>query len=113
MTNIDRIQLRKRLLDCGYIEEFGLEHTIDNLLNLARLDDKRAYHMLEEWMQTGRIAKFEPVEGIDRRFLRDTLKMKDPAVILAYGMLLFDPKGNAVVLRREAARRLKFQPSVK
>lgn len=108
MANIDRNQLKKRLLDCGYIEDFGLGQTLDHLLNLAHLDDKRAYEMLEEWMQTGKIAKFEPIEGIDRKFLRDKLKMKDPAVILAYGMLLFDPKRNAMLLKRELDRRQAF-----
>ena len=66
--------------------------------------------MLEQWMQTGKLQKFEPIEGIDIKFLRNTLKMKEPAVILAYGMLLFDSKNNAIILKREAQRRQKFQP---
>ena len=110
MGNIDRNQLKKRLIDCGYIEDFGLDRTVSNLLNLEKLDDKRAYEMLEEWMQTGRLRKFEPIEGIDIKYLRNTLKMKDPAVILAYGMLLFDPKRNAMALKREAEHRQMFQP---
>ena len=34
MNKIDRNQLKERLIDEGYIPEFGIENTIDNLLNL-------------------------------------------------------------------------------
>lgn len=110
MGSIDKNQLKKRLIDCGYVEDFGLDRTVDNLLNLGKLEDKRAYEMLEEWMKTGKLRKFDAIEGIDVKYLRNVLKMKDPAVILAYGMLLFDPKDNAVVLKREAGRRQMFKP---
>lgn len=109
-NNIDRNELRKRLIDCGYIEDFGIDRTVDNLLNLKRLEDKSAYEMLQEWMITGKLRKFSPIEGIDVKFLRNNLKMKDPAIILAYGMLLFDPKHNAVVLKREESKRNVFVP---
>ena len=110
MAEIDKNQLRNRLIDCGYIESFAVDNTVQNLLNLKKLEDQRAYMMLEQWMQTGKLQKFEPIEGIDIKFLRNTLKMKEPAVILAYGMLLFDSKNNAIILKREAQRRQKFQP---
>lgn len=108
MDSIDRNELRKRLVDCGYIEDFGIDRTVDNLLNLEKLEDKSAYEMLKEWMLTGKLRKFAPIEGIDMKFLRNNLKMKDPAVILAYGMLLFNPKQNAVILKREESRRNVF-----
>lgn len=109
MDTIDRNALRERLVNEGYVEEFGLENTVDNLLNLRNLEDDSAYKMLIEWMKTGKIGKFEPIEGIDKRFLRDTLKMKAPAIILAYGMLLYDPKRNAMFLKNEASRRKGFR----
>ena len=62
------------------------------------------------WHKHLLLRKFEPIEGIDIKYLRNTLKMKDPAVILAYGMLLFDPKRNAMALKREAEHRQMFQP---
>lgn len=108
MEKINKEELRERLIGEGYLAEFGLDRTVDNLLNLEKLDDKRAYEMLEKWMQTGKIDKFEPIEGIDYKFLKDTLKMKKPAIILAYGMLLYDPKRNALFLKREANRRMVF-----
>lgn len=105
MNTIDRNELRERLIDCGYVPEFGLENTIDNLMNLKNIDNQDAYLMLQEWMNTGKVRKFEPVEGIDLKFLRDTLKMKAPAIILAYGMLLYDPVRNALFLKRQADKK--------
>lgn len=110
MNTIERNELKERLIDCGYIPEFGLEKTIDNLLNLKNLENPDAYKMLEEWMITCKVRKFEPIEGIDVNFLRDKLKMKDPAVILAYGMLLNDPKRNAIFLRRQVDKKQVFIP---
>lgn len=110
MDKIDRNDLKMRLIDLGYVEEFGLERTIDNLLNLQNLENKSAYNMLVDWMKTGKVGKFEPIDGIDKTFLRDTLKMKDPAIILAYGMLLYDPKRNAIFLKNQASRRIKYKP---
>ena len=78
---------------------------MENLLNLKNIENPDAYAMLEEWMRTNKIRKFEPIEGIDVKFLRDTLKMKDPAIILAYGMLLHDPKRNAMFLKRQVDKR--------
>lgn len=106
MDTIDKNELRQRLIDCGYIPQFGLDRTVENLLNLKNLDNKDAYKMLEEWMESNRIRKFEPIEGIDVKFLKNKLKMKDPAIILAYGMLLHDPKGNAAFLKRQVDRRM-------
>lgn len=112
MENINRDQLRERLIDEGYVPEFGLEHTIDNLLGLQNHENtSAAYEMLVEWMKSGKLGKFEPIEGIDRNYLKNILKMKDPAVILAYGALLYDPKRNAVLLKREEKRRKQFKPS--
>lgn len=108
MKTIDKNELKQRLIDCGYIPEFGLDNTVNNLLNLKNIENKDAYAMLEEWMQTKKIKKFEPIEGIDVKFLREKLKMKDPAIILAYGMLLYDPKRNAVFLKRQVDKRNIF-----
>lgn len=109
MNTINKNELRERLIDCGYIPEFGLDNTVENLLNLKNIENSDAYLMLEEWMETNKIRKFEPIEGIDYKFLKDTLKMKDPAIILAYGMLLHDPKRNAMFLKRQADKRNVFK----
>lgn len=105
MNKVDRNILREKLINEGYIQEYGLELTIENLINLQNIEDKSAYEMLIEWMNTGKVRKFEPIEGISYAFLRDTLKMKKPAIILAYGMLLYDPKRNATFLRNQVDRK--------
>lgn len=93
--------LKSRLLEEGYIESNGLDRTVENLLGL----EGKAREALETWIATGKVVNFEPIEGIDRRYLRDKLKMKDPAIILAYGMLLAEPKYNAMFLKRQTNRR--------
>ena len=102
-TNIDRSKLKHLLINEGYIDSNGIEMTLDNLMNLTGL----AAEMLEEWIKTGKVKQFEPIEGFDRNFLRNNMKMKDPAIILAYGMLLDNPKYNAMQLRRIYAGELK------
>ncbi len=104
MNNINRDKLKSLLLNEGYIEANGIEMTLNNLMNLTG----EAAKMLQEWMETGKVRKFEPIEGFDRNFLRNEMKMKNPAIILAYGMLLDNPKYNALMLRRMHARQLKM-----
>ena len=108
MNNIDRSRLKDMLLNEGYIESNGIEMTLDNLMNLTG----EAAEMLQEYMETGKVRKFEPIEGFDRNFLRNEMKMKNPAIILAYGMLLDNPKYNALLLRRIYAQQFK-NPSSK
>lgn len=108
MKEINKKLLREALIDEGYIESFGLDNTVENLLNLRNLDDKSAYDMLVTWLETGKLTPFQSVEGIDLTFLLTTLQMKAPAAILAYGMLLYDPKRNAIVLKNEADRRMTY-----
>ncbi len=95
MNTIDRQELKKRLLKDGYIEAFGLENTIDNLINL----DGKAKEMLVQWLKYEIIPEFEAIEGIDSKMLRGQLNMKEPAIILSYGMLLKNPKVNSVHLK--------------
>lgn len=95
MNTINRQELKKRLIQEGYVDANGLEGTIDNLLNL----DGKAGEMLVEWYNHGIRPEFEAIEGVDSTWLRDTLKMKEPAIILSYGMLLRDPKVNGAHLK--------------
>lgn len=107
-NNINRNELKERLLNEGYVESNGIEMTLDNLLNLTG----DAADMLKEWMETGKVRKFEPIEGFDRNFFRSEMKMKDPAIILAYGMLLDNPKYNAVMLHKMHERQLKYEQKI-
>ena len=75
MNTIDRQELKNRLIQEGYVEAFGLDQTIDRLLNL----DGKAAEMLKAWMDEGIIPEFDEIEGIDSKVLREQLKMKEPA----------------------------------
>lgn len=108
MITINKETLTEKLINEGYIPEYGLSNTVENLLNLQLLENQAPYEMLVEWMNTGRLTKFEPIEGIDIAYLRDTLKMKKPAIILAYGMLVYDPKPNAIFLKKLENRQNAF-----
>lgn len=104
MNTIDRQELKNRLIQEGYVEAFGLDQTIDRLLNL----DRKAAEMLKAWMNDGIIPEFDEIEGISSKVLRENLKMKEPAIILSYGMLLKDPKTNSIHLKNLLKRRTVF-----
>lgn len=99
MTTFDKKVLKERLLEVGYIDSLITEKAVEHLLALKG----EAAGMLQKWVDTGRVASFEPIEGIDKKFLRDILKMKDPAIIMAYGMLLDSPKYNAMLFKKKAS----------
>lgn len=99
MGKINKTALRERLLESGYIDSQLTDNAVAHLLALK--GDAAA--MLELWFETGKRPKFEAIEGINHNFLRDKLKMKDPAIIMAYGMLLDNPKYNAMLFKRKAA----------
>lgn len=104
MNTIDRLELKNRLIQEGYVESFGLDQTIDRLLNL----DGKAAEMLKVWMDEGIIPVFDEIEGIDSKVLREKLKMKEPAIILSYGMLQKNPKANSIHLKNLLKRRTVF-----
>lgn len=108
MTTINRTQLKERLIKEGYVKTNGLEHTIDNLLSLK----EEAATMLNSWFFNNSIPEFEPIEDIDSKILRQQLKMKDPAIILAYGMLLLDPKTNSLHLKSLLRSRMVYNKKV-
>lgn len=101
MESINANTLRERLIEVGYPDTPITDNAVKHLLAM----DGKAAEMLKTWFETGRLPKFESIEGIDRNFLRDTLKMLDPAIIMAYGMLLENPKYNAMLFKRQALAR--------
>jgi hypothetical protein len=107
MNTISKEELKARLLKEGYTEQYGFEQTIDRLMNF----DGKPKDMLKEWMETGIVLKFEAIQDIDIAFLRNKLKMKDPAIIIAYAMLLSDPQSNGMYLKRLAESRIIYHPS--
>lgn len=102
---MDKEYIRERLIEEGYIVENGIDGTIDRLCQL----DGKAGEMFQYWLETKKIIKFEAIQGIDVQFLRKELKMKDPAIILAYGMLLKDPERNAMLIKRMVNNKISMK----
>ncbi|MBO5181306.1 MAG: hypothetical protein J6B92_05385 [Paraprevotella sp.] len=105
MKTIDRQELKNHLIQEGYVEAFGLEQTIDRLLNL----EGEAAELLKAWMDEGIIPEFDEIEGIDSKILREQLKMKEPAIILSYGMLLNAPKASSIHLKKMLKHRIVYK----
>lgn len=91
---IDHQELRRRLIKEEYPESL-LEQTTDNLLRL----DGKAAEMLRSWLEYGTVPEFNDINGVSSAYLREHLKMKDPAIILSYGMLIDNPSRNSKFLK--------------
>lgn len=105
MITINEQKLKACLLKEGYIEANGLDSTISHLLGMQ----EEAKQMLLEWMNEGKVPEFASINGIDSHILRDTLRMKEPAIILSYNMLLIDPIRNSAILKGLLSRRKMYK----
>lgn len=99
MKDLNPQELRERLIEIGYTDTPITDKAVEHLLALRG----ESADMLQEWYNTGRVKSFAPIEGIDKRFLKDGLKMKEPAIIMAYGMLLENPRYIAMLFKKKAA----------
>jgi len=99
MKELNHDTLKERLIEVGYTDTAITDNAVKHLLMLKG----KAADMLNTWFETGKVERFDAIEGIDRKFLKDILKMKDPAIIMTYGMLLDNPRYNAMLLKRKAA----------
>lgn len=87
-------KLKKRLFQEGYRGAL-LEQTAGDLLKL----DGEAADMLHSWIDFGTKPEFGDIEGLNSSILRNHYKMKDPAIILSYGMLMNNPVRNGKYLK--------------
>lgn len=95
-NEIDLQQLRKSLIQEGYSGPL-LEQTIKNLLKL----DGKAVEMLYSWLKHGTVPEFDQIEGVSSTYLRDYCCMKEPAIILSYGLLMKNPLHNSKFLKNQ------------
>lgn len=79
-------KLKKRLSIEGY-RGVLLEKTAGDLLKL----EGKAAEMLHSWLEYGIMPEFSDIEGLNSNILRNHYKMKAPAIILSYGMLMNNP----------------------
>lgn len=96
---INRQRLRARLVQEGYSGAL-LEQATDDLIKL----DGKAAEMLRSWLNDGIKPEFNDIEGLNSRLLREHYQMKEPAIILSYGMLMNNPVQNSKHLRNALYR---------
>lgn len=101
--------VKQKLLEVGYSDTQNLNATVNRLCDLKG----EPYKLLISWLYDGKSPVFEAIEGVDSGFLRDKLCMKDPAIIIAYAMLLNDAKENADYFKHLAENRIGFYPNNK
>lgn len=101
--------IKQRLLEDGYPDTQALEATIDRLYSLKG----KPHELLESWLHEGKAPAFEAIEGVDSNFLKEKLSMKDPAIIIAFEMLLDDPKENSEYFKHLSENRIGFYPNGK
>lgn len=106
MHNMEETILKQRLLAIGYADDESLDHTVSRLLNL----DGKAKEMLQKWLKDGSAPSFEAIGGVSSKFLREQLSMKDPAIIIAYYMLLLEPEENSRYFRHLADTIVDYFP---
>ena len=104
---MDKEMLRKALIEEGYQNTKALDATVDRLIALSA----EPLALLEAWLYKNVEPRFDAIEGIDSNFLREKLQMKNPAVILAYSMLLDSPKKNAAYFMHLSENKIGFYPS--
>ena len=103
-TNI----LKKQLMETGYSDNQSTDSTVSRLNFLMG----KPHEMLSKWIANREQPDFEAIEGVDSNFLRDNLQMKDPAIIIAYAMLLESPLENAAYFRHLSTNIVGFYPDL-
>ena len=98
--------VKQKLLEVGYSDTQALDATINRLCNLTGEPLK----LLVSWLNEGKSPMFEAIEGVDSIFLKDKLCMKDPAIIIAYAMLLEDSKENSEYFKHLSENKVGFYP---
>lgn len=101
--------IKQRLLADGYANQQTTDDTVSRLLSLKG----KAHDLLTEWLKSGKKPEFEPIYGIGSDFLRQRLHMKDAAVIIAYAMILDEPKENGAYFKHLADNMIGFYPTNK
>ncbi len=105
---MDTLVLKNKLLEVGYDDNQVTDDTISRLLNLSG----KPKDMLMEWIESAKSPIFEPIEGVNDTFLREKLQMKDPAIIIAYAMMIESPSENASYFKHLSENIIGFYPNL-
>ena len=107
LNNMNKELVKQKLLEAGYSDTQALDATINRLCDLKGKPNE----LLVSWIYEGKTPIFEAIEGVDSSFLRDKLCMKEPAIIIAYAMLLNDAKENSDYFKHLAENKIGFYPN--
>lgn len=106
LDRMDEKTLRDRLIEDGYADNNTTDETAKRLLSFKG----RAAQMLNEWFSNGTMPHFEPIDGVGSDFLLSKLKMKAPALIIAYAMLEAEPAENSNYFKHLSENIIGFYP---
>lgn len=106
LDKMDEKTLKSRLIEDGYADNDTTAETAKRLLSFKG----RAAQMLDEWLLNETMPHFEPIDGVGSDFLLSKLKMKAPALIIAYAMLEADPLENSNYFKHLSENIIGFYP---
>lgn len=106
---MEREIVKQKLLEDGYSDSKALDETVNRLVNLSGA----SFELLADWIYNGKTPAFMAIEGVDSNFLREKLNMKDPAIIIAYAMLLENAEENSKYFKYLSENIVGFYPDTK
>lgn len=95
-----------RLVEEGYSLSEATNQTVARLSSLKG----RSLELLKDWLSNNIPVEFNSINGIDGTYLRNNLEMKEPAIIIAYEMLIRDPEENSKYFKELVKGRNIFKP---
>ena len=81
-----------------------------NVTVVAPSGNRSGYSRSISFYKDLEVAKVDAIEGVDSDFLKDKLCMKEPAIIIAYAILLDDPKEISEYFKHLSENRVGFYP---
>lgn len=99
--------IRMRLVEEGYKLSEAINQTISRLSNLKG----KSLELLKDWLSNDAPVNFDPINDIDGEYLRNNLGMKEPAIIIAYEMLVREPEKNSKYFKELVKGRNLFTPN--
>lgn len=98
--------IRMRLVEEGYTISETTNQTIARLSSLKG----KSLELLKDWLSNNLPVEFDSINGIDATYLRNNLEMKEPAIIIAYEMLIREPEENSKYFKELVKGRNLFKP---
>lgn len=104
---MDIALIKKRLLEDGYKDNETTENTARRLFSLTG----KSSEMLQDWVKNDITPSFEAINGVGSDWLIKKLKMKAPALAIAYAMLIENPDENVEYFKHLADNIISFYPN--